>query len=240
MQVTREKINGLFAQLDMPMAEKWSVKRLGDKIQKLPSVVDEDTDAGEYQELLDDILEAVENGTEIDITDGDDEDEAPAKKSTKKKGAKKAPAAKSKSKGKKAKPADDEDEEEEAPPKKSKSKKSSTKSKKAAKAEADDDEDDDDDEPVKPKKGKVKKKADSKPKAKKGPGVIATIIELLQAATKKKPITKDAIRDELVERFPERDGESMMRTINVQVPNRIKSDKGLTVVKTDKGYYIED
>jgi hypothetical protein len=31
----------------------------------------------------------------------------------------------------------------------------------------------------------------------------------------------------------------MMRTINVQVPNRLKADKKLNIVKNDKGYFIK-
>jgi len=163
------------------------------------------------------------SGSELDqVWDGpeeeEDEDPAPAKKSKK--------SSSKKSKEDDAEDEEDEDEEEEEDkPKKSK--------KSAKKADADD-EDADDSVPLK-KKDKEKKK-----KTVGGPGVIASIVEFLKQGTAKKPMSKDKMCEMLAERFPDRSAESMMRTINVQVPNRLKADKGLTVIKTDKGYYIEE
>lgn len=87
---------------------------------------------------------------------------------------------------------------------------------------------------AKPVKAKAAKKA-TEPKAPKGPGVIATIVEVLK---KGKPVTKEAILAVLVKRFPDRDADSMGKTINVQVPNRIAKEQKVTVEKTDKGYVI--
>jgi hypothetical protein len=81
-------------------------------------------------------------------------------------------------------------------------------------------------------------KADKTPKAPKepkGPGVISTILEVLQ---KGKPVTKEAILAVLVKRFPDRSQESMGKTVNVQVPNRIAKEHKVKVEKTDKGYVI--
>jgi len=253
MQTTREQLNGLFVALEMPMAAKWTEKRLMDKIKKLPEAVDEDTDAGEYQELLDELLEAVSEKDEIEIT----EDEAPAKKkkTTKKKTtAKKAPAkkkaaAKEEEEYEDAEEEEEEEEEEEAPkPKRSRKKVAPKKAKAEVEEDVEDDEEEDDEEEAKPKskkkaaakKSNNKKATNKAPKTPKAPGVIASIAEFLKKATGKKPISKDALCEKLAERFPERDPDSMMRTINVQVPNRLKSDKGLVVKKNDKGYWIED
>lgn len=94
------------------------------------------------------------------------------------------------------------------------------------------------------KKAAKKGKADGKKKEDKGPGVIASIVEFLKAASSKSPLTKDQLADKLAKRFPDRERESMLRTINVQVPNRLKTDKELDVKAKDgaegepKGYWI--
>lgn len=96
--------------------------------------------------------------------------------------------------------------------------------------------------PAKPGKPPVKEPK-GKPPAKKGgdgkPGVIASIIEFIQAASKEKPIGKKEILAKLTKRFPDGDADGMMKTINAQVPNRLIAQKGLNVVKTDdKRFYI--
>lgn len=129
----------------------------------------------------------------------------------------------------------------------------------------DDDEDDQDDdeveeiktEPVPEKSAKKKekpKKADKptkeektdKPKGKKpekakgksGKGIIATIVSLLEKATKKQPITKAEIIDVLKKEFPDRDVRGMTRTVHVQVPGRISREKfKLGVTEDGKGFY---
>ena len=83
-----------------------------------------------------------------------------------------------------------------------------------------------------------KKVSKKKPTAKKGPGVIATIIDCLKKAKKSSPVSKDDILEVLVETFPERTADAMLKTINTQVPGRLKSEKGLNIIKVDGGYYI--
>lgn len=70
------------------------------------------------------------------------------------------------------------------------------------------------------------------------PGVIGTIVELLKAASKAAPISKSQMLVALKKRFKDRDEESMKMTINAQVPNRIKKEKQLNVVREGAGYYI--
>lgn len=88
------------------------------------------------------------------------------------------------------------------------------------------------------KGSKAKTSASTKPEkqGKKKPGVIATIIAFI---SKKNPKTKAQILAKLTKKFPERDPEKMMKTINVQVPSRLRKDKELNVQKTDKGYHVE-
>ena len=90
-------------------------------------------------------------------------------------------------------------------------------------------------------KGKTaaKSPATDKPEKTKSPkkvGVIATIIK----AISKKPKTKKQILARLVKRFPDREEAKMMKTINVQVPSRLRKDKELNIQKTDKGYIIKN
>jgi len=90
------------------------------------------------------------------------------------------------------------------------------------------------------KAGKVNRNASgsgkkpAKKAGKKGPGVIATIIQSIT----KKHRTKKQILKILAKTFPEREPEKMMKTINVQVPSRLRKDKGLEIEKTEKGYKI--
>lgn len=87
----------------------------------------------------------------------------------------------------------------------------------------------------KPAKGKAPPKKASE----KGPGVIDSIMERLQKATPKKPATKEDVLSFLEERFPDRESEGMRRTIDIQVPNRLRADKGVFVQKNANGYWIE-
>lgn len=98
------------------------------------------------------------------------------------------------------------------------------------------------------KKFTAKKTPTNKSTSKKAPvkrtkfaGVIASIVEELTKATKSKPMTKDALLAQLVERFPDRGDDAMKRTIACQVPSRLLSDKGIKVEKNDEqpaGYWI--
>lgn len=66
------------------------------------------------------------------------------------------------------------------------------------------------------------------------PGVIATIVDILTKASEQKPESKETIADKLAAAFPDRDRDSMMKTVSVQVPNRIGKEKGLTIEKARK------
>lgn len=92
----------------------------------------------------------------------------------------------------------------------------------------------------------VKEKTDKPVVEKKetGPGVIATIISILEKATEDKPVTKEDILVKLSKAFPDRETDGMKKTINIQVPSRLVNDKKLCV-KTVKeegkysAYYIK-
>ena len=93
------------------------------------------------------------------------------------------------------------------------------------------------------KKGKASKdakpaKEKKAPKKPKGPGVIASIVTILQAATAAKPVTKEVIHEKLVKLFPDRDSESMKTTVGIQVPSRLNKEKDLGIARNDNGYYI--
>jgi hypothetical protein len=110
-------------------------------------------------------------------------------------------------------------------------------------SEDDEDEEDDDVETTKKKPGKKGGKASAKPSAngkakEKGPGIIQTIADILATASEQKPLTKDKIHEKLCKKFPDRDKESMWTTVNLQVPNKLRTDKGINVQKNAKGYYI--
>lgn len=79
------------------------------------------------------------------------------------------------------------------------------------------------DKPVKEKKEKAAKAK----KGEVGPGIIATIKEILA----KGPITKDKILEKLVSKFPDRPEAGMKGTVNVQI-SRLKA------TKSDKGYSV--
>ena len=97
---------------------------------------------------------------------------------------------------------------------------------------ADEDEDVEDEEEAPPAKntskgkktGKAEKSAESPGKKPANPGVIATIVSLIEGAGKK-GVTKEEILTALTKAFPDRKVESMKNTINVQVPNRIIKER---------------
>lgn len=223
MQTTKTAMATLFAELGFPMADKWNVAQLKRKAKTLPKLVDEDTslETEGSQALLDELLAALENNDEIEISEDESEEEeaAPAKKAGKGKPAKVKV---------KAAAEDEEDSEEEEDESK----------------EDEDDSEEEEEEPAPKKKGGKDKPAAAgkappkKAGGEKGPGVIASIIEFLEAASEEKPLSKDKIVERLAKRFPDRDPESMSKTVAVQVPNRLKSDKGLNIKKNDRGYWI--
>ena len=227
MQVNRCNVEEILTSLEYNGVEKWSEKRLLNTIKKFPTLDPDDDTLGKHAALYDELVAAVEDEVEIKII-ADDEEPPP-----KKKAGKRTPAPKKKAAGKKT-PA----------------KKTPAKSRKKAapvEEDVDDDDDFDDDEYEEPApKKKAGKKAPAKKapakKAsgdkKKTPGVIASIVEFLQKASSKKPITKEDIVAKLTDRFPDRDPESMAKTVNVQIPTRLMSDKDIVVEKNEKGYWI--
>jgi len=89
-------------------------------------------------------------------------------------------------------------------------------------------------------KAELRKLTGKKSKGEKGPGVISTILTLVQTADKKTGITKNQIFEKLVELFPDRAGEGMKKTISVQLPGRMSKEKKVNIVKTDKGaFYVK-
>lgn len=261
LKVYRSSCIALFVEMSFLTADKWPDNRMKGKIQKLPTLADAEvrkaiTDPDSVK-LLDKLLEAVKAGRDIELLDDptDDAGEAPAPKPAPAAAAKTKPAPAAEEDGEaapapKAKkaatpPPDDDDEPAPKPA-----------AKKAA-AVVDDDDDDDvptppkkaaavvadeDDEPTPAKPEKAKKKG-TRPMSAGGegkPGIIATIQECLTKASKETPVTKDAILNKLVKRFPDRDPDAMKNTINIQVPNRMRTDKKLNIVKTaEGGYYIQ-
>ncbi len=84
--------------------------------------------------------------------------------------------------------------------------------------------------------GEVKpKKAAAKKEKKKGKGVIATIADSIQNAGKK-GVSKEDILKDLESAFPDRNPESMKKTINVQVPNRMSKEK-FQIEKMENGNF---
>ena len=88
----------------------------------------------------------------------------------------------------------------------------------------------------KTKSSKSSKSSKTKETKAKKPGVIATIVSTIQDHG---PVTKEKILQVLTKKFPEREPESMAKTINAQVPNRINKEKGLNIIKTEKGYKVK-
>ena len=88
VHTTRNALNELFTQLGYPGVERWSEKRVRALIDKLPKTVDDDTDPGDHDALLQELLSAVDDNVEIVIAE--DEDEEPPRKKGAKKVAKKS------------------------------------------------------------------------------------------------------------------------------------------------------
>lgn len=104
----------------------------------------------------------------------------------------------------------------------------------------DDEDDEEDDVPATKKKSKDKGKGKGGKDdgAAKKPGVIQAIINCLEGATEDKPVSKKSILKVLVKKFKDREESAMQTTINVQLPNRLKTEKGLNIQKNEKGYWI--
>lgn len=251
MKVSKAAAVSLWVEIGFKTAAKWTDEEMQAKFGKLLKMVEAEeanVESKENQKLLAEVIETLKAGKSITIT-GTEAKAAPAKEEKPAKKAKAAPAPEPEEDDEEDEDDsedddsdeddsdedddEDEDDEEEAP---------APKAKKAAKkpAKDEDEEDDDDDEEEKPAKKESKKgKPFPKGAGKDGkPGVIASIVEFLNAASEDKPISKKRLTKKLAERFEDRSAESMAKTVNVQVPNRLMKDKGMNIIKTDKGYYV--
>ncbi len=78
-----------------------------------------------------------------------------------------------------------------------------------------------------------------RPAAGKKPGVVAKIVEILRAASKKNPVTKEEVLKQLVAAFPERSPQAMKSTVASQIPSCLRIEKKL-IVETDKkgGFWL--
>ncbi len=61
------------------------------------------------------------------------------------------------------------------------------------------------------------------------PGVVQTVVDMVQAATPDNPISKDEILAALVKQFPERKLESMKASVATLVPGDLRRVKALDV-----------
>lgn len=70
-----------------------------------------------------------------------------------------------------------------------------------------------------------------------GPGVISSILSLIQNSPKG-GVTRNEILEQLVVLFPEREKEGMLKTCNVQLCKRMNAEKHVNIVKTEEGKYL--
>lgn len=191
------------------LSEKKLTKAINTDLAKLFKKNGDDLDK-DTKKAVKQLLEA--DSIVIGEADEEEEEEKEDKKSKKKE----KPA--KKGKGKSKDEDDEEDEEEEKPKKKGK------------KSKKDDDEEEDEDD----KKSKKKKKKGGVEKV----GIIDTIIEILEGASKDSPISQAAILKKLVKKFPDREEDAMKMTVRCQVGFQLRAKKGLNIMKTEDGYYI--
>lgn len=81
------------------------------------------------------------------------------------------------------------------------------------------------------------------PKEPKGPGIIDTILEVVQGGSATNPVTKADVMKKLEERFKDRKADAMIKTVNIQLPSRLNKTKAeggrsAGIKKNEKGYYI--
>lgn len=87
-------------------------------------------------------------------------------------------------------------------------------------------------------KQELRKLTGKKGSGPKGPGVISTILSLVEKSGKK-GISKEDILKGLIETFPERAANGMEKTIAVQLPGRMSKEKGISIKKLETGcFYI--
>lgn len=249
MKISKKAAVSMLIAMGYSTVSKWDLERLTERLNNLSEMVDEDTEVGGTaadKKLYEQVLKANKADTKITLTD--DGDEAPIKVNLRKPKAPKQEVEieeeEEEADGEDEEAEEEEEEEDEGPPVKP--------AKKAAKA------------PPAKAKGKVTKAPPAKaakgktppakgkapaPKAKakdddgeKKPKVIASIIEMLQAASKSKPITKAEILAKLAKIFPDKvvePGHGMHITVTVQVPKRLREDRQLDVRgDTKTGFWL--
>lgn len=224
MEVSKKELTPMFKSLGFKATvDQWNVKRFQSKVESLPQLAEGKTLADEDEsKLLKKILKSLAAGKTVTVVDGNGKPAADP-------GAV-ASAAKGK-KGTKDKPTepepedtDDDTEEEEE------------EGEEESEEEEEGEEADDEEGPPKPKKDKGKGKA--KGEGPKKVGVIDNIVTALKTGTSKKPLTKADILAHLTKKHPDRDPEGMKKTINIQVPSRLRNEKKLDIQKNENGYWI--
>jgi hypothetical protein len=243
MQVKQKALGTLLTELGVKTGNVMAVKLLQKRVEKLDKFVEDDDvpepKTEESKKLLKQILKAIKNEEEIEVVaSGKAEEEAPAK--SEKSNGKSAKA--------KAEPEDDEDEDDQDEAEaaaeeddEDEDEKPAKKSKKAAKAEAEEDDEDEDEEPKSKKKDKKGKKKGSP--VGRGPGIIKRIREIMEKTTEKKPVTKEQIVDTLLKEFPDREKDSLLKTVTGQVSYFLrdtnkKQESPLDIQRNEKGYYV--
>jgi hypothetical protein len=220
MKVGLKQAQALFQELGVKTANKWSAARMGEKIPTLAEHIkegDKEATTDESKLVLTAILEALENETDIEVVD-DDQEFGGGKKKSKKAVKEEKPAKAEKKSSKKAKAVVKEEDEEEEEEEEDDDEEESDDD------DSEEEDEDEEEEAEKPKKsskkaGKAqpaKAKAEKKEPSEKKPGVIAR----------------------LAKQFPEREEESMQKTINAQVPGRLRKEKDMNIDKNDKGYFL--
>ena len=228
-QLTRADAVAIFQGLGYKTADTWKRGRLESKVKTLGEIVDDDVvlegddedHASHINNVLDEVLAALDAEQEIELVTGDVEESEPEEK---------APAPKKKPRKKAAKPKAEEAEEDDEEPAPKAKKKPARKKKPAA-------EEDDDSVPV-------KKKPAKKGTGPKKVGIIATVVAALEKASEKKPLTRDQALSLLEKKFPEREADGMKKTVMIQLPGQLRKkgkaieEKMMKDGKT-KGYWIE-
>ncbi len=84
----------------------------------------------------------------------------------------------------------------------------------------------------------MKDKTENKkqPRGRANSGVKFTIFEALQKAGKN-GISKDKIHEKLVKTFPDRNADSMRRTLNSQIPGKMSQQRNVKITRLENGNY---
>ena len=69
-----------------------------------------------------------------------------------------------------------------------------------------------------------------------GPGVISSILDIVTKSPK--GVSKQEILDQLVNLFPDRTADGMLKTIQVQLCTRMNAEKHVNIIKTEEGKYL--